>query len=709
MLGLENLFPPGGSKNDGAPYFEVPSRKIVSIEHPFIIQNLDNGIRSFGPNPNFHRLMVDGSERSSLPLWLRHDEPTAKPVMSHNAASNNVLLKITVPKRTGRKRKRGSDEPFSGDVALPDAGPEPTPKDQVCSVARQDNPRLILRKLQDNADTYSVEAVGAIRGSHRYRGLADFQFIARDLPFLSKVADHLTPMNVSKLREFKLDLNQGIGSGQEIIPPPHFTDKVAPFNYFYEQNPNAQVSVTDATGKPIIGNMNRQGRFAFGHYIQYNAPVPTGPLKPANSSGLYQVPADLLDKLRTCMEERPIWTRRALVNQVNIGNYISETAVKFAIQAVGYQFKGGPWRDAVVKYGVDPRIDSKYRIYQTLAFKLHRLPVKSVVHNGQITNMSKDDARRSHMWDGNSYCTNGKFWQVCDITDAPLLQLIEEAPLREECAVEGDGWWYEGTWSKVKAYMKAKMVAIQAGRLGDENDVPKKPGYLYASSLVAKLKQHADIVPVRNGKFSTVNVTTLLYGLEDVEGLEGIRYRHRPGASWKDPYGSMGLTGNNKYPVRRKRRAPSSFEGGERDAPEAGGNGEKRGGEVYPDDAWAHILDSDLSDMSGDEDGNEADETMVDEAISFTGNDRESRNGEGDDEEFDEEDEDQDQEREEFDDGYGETYGDEDSGTYDGDDVGDGDSESYDKPDEEDENDNGAYDSENNKSVSEHRQTSVLD
>jgi general transcription factor 3C polypeptide 5 (transcription factor C subunit 1) len=48
----------------------------------------------------------------TIGVSLRPDDALAKPVMSNTVKTNNLLLKVTVPKRTGRKRKRGSDGPF---------------------------------------------------------------------------------------------------------------------------------------------------------------------------------------------------------------------------------------------------------------------------------------------------------------------------------------------------------------------------------------------------------------------------------------------------------------------------------------------------------------------------------------------------------------------------------------------------------------------
>lgn len=102
--------------------------------------------------------------------------------MSHSARSHNVVLKITVPKRTGRKRKRGSDGSWIGDVETGNAnglvGKETTRKGDpaIESFARHDHPNVLKRKLQDTADRYEVRAVGVIKHTHRFRGLADFSW-----------------------------------------------------------------------------------------------------------------------------------------------------------------------------------------------------------------------------------------------------------------------------------------------------------------------------------------------------------------------------------------------------------------------------------------------------------------------------------------------------------------------------------------------------
>jgi len=120
--------------------------------------------------------MESTDPEESLPLYLRHNDPMCAPILSQNIATTNVVLKITVPKRTGRKRKRGSQDPY-----VDGNGKEPTTAANIngsqvkhhhlASQSRMDNPTEIIRKLKDNSGKYTIEAVGQVNQTHRYRGI----------------------------------------------------------------------------------------------------------------------------------------------------------------------------------------------------------------------------------------------------------------------------------------------------------------------------------------------------------------------------------------------------------------------------------------------------------------------------------------------------------------------------------------------------------
>lgn len=159
-----------------APFYTVPPRQLVSVEHPGIVRNIDNAIdtlqgdlgiksvRAIDQTPlevNFtdsSQILNPVKDDQHANLVLRPRDAMARAVQSTHVPSNNVLLKVTVPKRTGRKRKLGSNEPFL-DAPEPEASglPRRTAGD-------------LLRSLSDNPSKYQIEPVGSIDHTHVFRG-----------------------------------------------------------------------------------------------------------------------------------------------------------------------------------------------------------------------------------------------------------------------------------------------------------------------------------------------------------------------------------------------------------------------------------------------------------------------------------------------------------------------------------------------------------
>ena len=90
-------------------------------------------------------------------MSLRPNDPFAKRLLSTPVTTNNLLLKVTVPKRTGRKRKRGTTGPFLSNNQSGEA------KQTYVEAAD------IYRTLQDNASRYEVAFAGVVDKTHRFR------------------------------------------------------------------------------------------------------------------------------------------------------------------------------------------------------------------------------------------------------------------------------------------------------------------------------------------------------------------------------------------------------------------------------------------------------------------------------------------------------------------------------------------------------------
>lgn len=269
------------------------------------------------------------------------------------------------------------------------------------------------------------------------------------------------------MKQFKIKPTVDTGPNADIIPPPKFTHMTLPFNYAYEQNPFVH-AVKAPTGEEQV--VNTTAPALVGSFIAATDPTPSAPARLPNLTD--PLTAEVISAVEEAFEARPIWTRRSLLNY--LGPRLKNWGpLKRFIGYSAYQFKGGPWRDALMPYGLDPRTDPKYREYQTLSFKL-----PSVHAAGDKTGSWKslrrardaesykyeEENARSHIFDGETYFSNGKVWQVCDITDPVLRRLFANAKVRPACDVESSGWFHQGLWGKAKAIMKCKLVAVLFNR-----------------------------------------------------------------------------------------------------------------------------------------------------------------------------------------------------------------------------------------------------
>lgn len=89
-------------------------------------------------------------------MSLRPEDAMSRPLSSTCGPANNILLNITVPKRTGRKRKRGSSDEFTFHSSTD---------------SEQSNAAQLRRKLQDNVGRYEVKPVGRVGRTHVFRGI----------------------------------------------------------------------------------------------------------------------------------------------------------------------------------------------------------------------------------------------------------------------------------------------------------------------------------------------------------------------------------------------------------------------------------------------------------------------------------------------------------------------------------------------------------
>lgn len=467
----------------------------ISVEHPCIVKNIDKGIDMIGGQAAVAQAL-DNPKRT-FALSFHPQDPAAKTVLATNKDAHNVLLQITVPRRTGRKRKRGSDGPWIEDP----------------NCLKQDATRLV-QSMHDNPGSYRVGAVSSIPSTHVWRSMPDFVYSTSQAKVIDQVKSQILSQNYRDIKQFELPRTYGL-EDTTTLPPPIWSNANVPQGYTYRQNPTTTIATEPLTGKVIVKSTAPAPRI-FSHQVQWNtAEYPSSPMPGITpleaESKTHRATVVALQKL---FEKRPIWTRRAMLNSLE-SNLASFNIVRFCIAHVAYAARSGPWRDTYIRLGVDPRTDPKYRKYQAIMLQL--IPKSGTLKLGAPTDSpgqkpkkkiddqtgkaadgkkdqvdilrerrkreykeiyvrywSKSDNVTSHIFDGVTLPPDGKVWQLCDISDPQIAALrdIDDSQIRTTCERKTFGWYMNGTMAKMRIALKAKVDALRDG------DAPLDPAVL---------------------------------------------------------------------------------------------------------------------------------------------------------------------------------------------------------------------------------------
>ncbi|KAK5950178.1 tau 95 subunit of transcription factor TFIIIC [Knufia fluminis] len=476
------------SQPTNAPWLSIPAGQAISVEHPCMIKNVDKAIDMIGGATAISQALEEDSDKT-FAISFRPNDPAARTVIANKKNATNVLLQISVPRRTGRKRKRGSNDPW-----IEDQSTEPPKKDAT----------YMVRAMADNPAKYNVTAISGISSMHIWRSMPDFAYSTSQIRLLEDVKSKVLSQHYPTIKEFKLPQTYGL-QDTTTLPPPTWSNQSIPQNYTYRQNPSVKVVSDPTTGQRIVRNTQAAPKI-YSYQLQWDSPeYPTTPMPGipplAEQSQVFQATVAAIDAL---FQDRPIWTRRALLNRLE-SRLSSFNVVRFCIAYVAYAVRSGPWRDAYIRLGVDPRTDPKYRIYQSFMLQLVPRNNQGVLAPGANARKlrSKDDKDKeetapqvnatpmqpsktkvlenrhtyarfwsrsndptSHIFDGVSPLPpDGKVWQLCDVTDPQIAALrdLPEEKLRTVCENRYLGWYPNGTSAKIRVALKAKADALQNG------------------------------------------------------------------------------------------------------------------------------------------------------------------------------------------------------------------------------------------------------
>ncbi|EIW61805.1 uncharacterized protein TRAVEDRAFT_163333 [Trametes versicolor FP-101664 SS1] len=465
-----------------APERPLPTAHFYSVEYPGYVRptSVPLAVERLGGERTiesaFRRASGRDKVESLLELRLRPGNPYAHPIPGEIVPTSNIVLKVV---KRRRKRKDGEAAPEEGAVG-----------------------------------EYTVEAVGVVPKTARFRSMADFQYqpdMSDPLAHLRKAMDtmdvdgilqyHIGPekedYTVVEVDPAAMDIDpQLLGEGESapssgpaktrsnlrLFTPPLFSRQGVPQNYNYKANTASveTIVVDEETGEEKKRLINRMRWKGFGP-IAISYADKTVPDKPSAAVAEQRGQADkkILTRLDELFQERPVWTRAAIFNQFTPMEVRDIINSKYLLPLVSYVFEDGPWRDTYVRLGYDPRKDPEARFYQRLYFRNINHPISrpSVVSRRQEqrnefaqARFSGVDDRRSHIFDGETVTSETAAFQLCDITDAMLKEMIEdEDALRETCS-ERDGWYTTHALERIKAVLRHKFFSLLLGHIATREE-----------------------------------------------------------------------------------------------------------------------------------------------------------------------------------------------------------------------------------------------
>ncbi|OAL00094.1 transcription factor tfiiic complex a box associated subunit sfc1 [Phaeosphaeriaceae sp. SRC1lsM3a] len=469
---------PSDKQHQLAPWLPIPSRAISAVEHPCIVKNVDKGIASLGGPAKLSkglRSRIDGANEGEevdelkqlISVSLRPDDPFAKRLLSTAVTTNNLLLKVTVPKRTGRKRKRGSAEPFLTEEELGQSTETAKGTNPSTNKVRTDA-LTIFKGLQDNASTYKVSLAGVVDETHRFRTMPDLQYSAAHDDTMTGLRNHILPARYNDIKNYKIDKTPGANLAKSIGPAAEFMQMPIAFNYRFQQN--LYVKYTEQ------GVVNLQRRLAYNSYTIIKPTDDIVPTEPKHNlppeSTLTPYLQTLIAQIRAEHKKRPVITRHLLYNRLG---WDRRNRLRQAAIYCGYFFESGPWREALVQWGVDPRKDPVYRKYQTVSFLSYSKTGRARHgkafddHVQKLSQMSSKELETQHIFDGKNVSDTGNLFQFCDLTDPLLAKVVATEDIRTTCAPTFQGWYHVGTWAKITVILKDKMNTLIAGEPPDDD------------------------------------------------------------------------------------------------------------------------------------------------------------------------------------------------------------------------------------------------
>ncbi|ODV81746.1 transcription factor [Suhomyces tanzawaensis NRRL Y-17324] len=501
-----------------APHHSMDIPHVTAVELPLIVKNTDKAVKMLGGKDKIKQVVNSNNKagnsyshtsvENTLELRLRSD-PFHHPIQSSYNTSEKVLIKVSIPSKS-------------------------IPEDYIKNPSKY-SIRDLIQLNDKNKETarHRVKPVAIIDKTYLFKSIADFQISTKNndtvQDFNKSILNFKNYEDVQNyfdkneqlmgIPDYKnLDYYKNVD--HKLPPPPVLSPIRFPFDYKYQKNPFT-TAIKDLESGEIKVVSTKNTLKLHTKMIDYNTNnVPTAPAqelveklkslretRPAVNSLDFQL-LQCMDYLTKLFEIKPIWLRKQLEDIVPVD---LKKFIKQSLPYVSYIYKSGPWRFCNVKFGVDPKSDSKYWIYQSeyfriagLRFVLPNSTTQRIVPNTVAQLASAESVGLGPIAVSEFLFFNGVSlpstvtYQIGDIIDSDITTIIQDNQnqmggqfLRDKPEFQ-DGWINKQTMEVIRRIVRYKLNRIVKEEPIDQTKIYKIIEADYTENDENEKKEHEE-------------------------------------------------------------------------------------------------------------------------------------------------------------------------------------------------------------------------
>lgn len=403
---------------------------VSCIEFPLKVKNVDRAMKMVGGEDAAIKACQD---ENASPLELRFTSNVYEhPVNAKLNTNEHILIKISLPKRVLQEN--------GGNVQ-----------------------RALAQLHKTHNKAIHITPVAIINKTFRFREMSDFQYQTRSSKFASKIDDSIHALSYSKISalDFKDDKEPWAPSQDglyDLPPPPRFSSIPLPFNYHYKKNSATVMK----EGKLTTKNKHIKLHSTI---IKWEDQPPTEPseklkqqivfFEQNSQNVIYKDILETIKLLKALFDSKPIWIRKHLEAVLPIH---LKQCLRHALPEVSYTYAKGPWRQAYIKFGIDPKASSEYGKYQTEGFRVPGF--KKVVPRGFVSEVP-NGVSQVFKFNGDELPVS-LYFQLENLTDIQVQLLLSRAKVNDVCDFH-DGWYDNVTMARLRRLMRYKLRCLNDG------------------------------------------------------------------------------------------------------------------------------------------------------------------------------------------------------------------------------------------------------